>query len=67
MKTYQITLARSETRVVIVEIEAENEDAAEDIARDMLDDTDFDEGRAVHSDEWIQDTECMSEEVEEES
>lgn len=67
MKTYQITLARSETRVVIVEIEAENEDTAEDIARDMLDDTDFDEGRAVHAEEWIQDTECMSEEIEEES
>ena len=62
MKTYQITLARNETRVVIVEIEAENAEAAEDIAHEMLDDTDFDEGRAVHADEWIQDTECISEE-----
>ena len=67
MKTYRITLARSEIRVVIVEIEAENEDAAEDIARDMLDDTDFYEGRAVDADAWIQDTECISEEIEEES
>lgn len=67
MKTYQITLARNETRVIIVEIKAENEAAAEDIARDMLDDTDFRYGEAVHDEEWIQDTECISEEIEEES
>jgi len=66
MKTYQITLARNETRVVIVEIEAENENAAEDIARDMLDDTDFHDGKAVHAEEWIQDTKCMNEELSEE-
>lgn len=62
MKTYQITLARNETRVVIVEIEADNEEAAETIAHEMLGNTDFDEGKAVYADEWIQDTECISEE-----
>jgi hypothetical protein len=66
MKTYQITLACSEIRVVIVEIEAENENAAEHIARDMLDDTDFRDGKAVHAEAWIQDTECMNEELSEE-
>lgn len=67
MKTYQITLARNETRVIIVEIEAEDEAAAEDIARDMLDDTDFRDGEAVHDEQWIQDTECISEKLEDES
>jgi hypothetical protein len=61
MKTYQITLARNETRVVIVNVEAATESEAEDIAHELLEDTDFSDAETVYGEEWIQDTQLKAE------
>ena len=54
MKTFIVTLARSETRIVTRRIKAISEDVARDIANDMLGDIDFHDGRAVDADDWVQ-------------
>lgn len=59
MKTYNITLARAETRIITMQIKAADHETANDIAHDMLDDIDFDAGRPVHAEDWVQDVELL--------
>lgn len=61
MKTYNITLARAETRIVTMQIQADDHAAANNIARDMLDDIDFDDGQPVHAEDWVQEVEQVNE------
>jgi hypothetical protein len=54
MKTYEIILAREEIRTVTIQIEAKDEEEAQELAHDILTDTEFNNGRHVHGDQWVQ-------------
>ena len=54
MKTYEVTMARQENRIIVYNITAEDEDAAEEQARELFDEEDFDNMRTVVTDEWVQ-------------
>lgn len=54
MKTYEIILAREEIRTITLNIQAEDEEEAQEKAHDILTDTDFYDGRHVHGDQWVQ-------------
>lgn len=54
MKTYEVTMARQENRIIVYTITAEDEDAAEEKARELFDEEDFDNMRTVVADEWVQ-------------
>lgn len=54
MKTYQVQYVRIEHQVYFMEIEAETEEQAEEIAEDEFDGSgDY---KVVHAEEFIQDT-----------
>lgn len=54
MKTYQVQYVRIEHQVYFMEIEAETEEEAEEIAEDEFDGSgDY---KVVHAEEFIQDT-----------
>lgn len=57
MKTYNVTMARQENRIIIYTVTAEDEDAAEEQARELFDEEDFDNMRTVVADEWVQQVE----------
>ena len=54
MKTYEVTMARQENRIIVYTVTAEDEDAAEEQARELFDEEDFDNMRTVVADEWVQ-------------
>jgi len=54
MKTYEVTMARQENRIVVYTITAEDEDAAEEQALELFHEEDFDTMRTVVADEWVQ-------------
>jgi len=55
MKTYEISFARVEHNVYRFDIEAEDEEQAEELARDYMasDEFDWDDYETVHADEFI--------------
>ena len=57
MKTYSVTMARQENRIIVYTVTAEDEDAAEEQARELFDEEDFDNMRTVVADEWVQQVE----------
>ena len=62
MNKYRVTIARLETRVYHLEIEAESEEAANYEAWEEWESfEDLSEGDCVHADEWIQHTEVLEE------
>ena len=60
MKTYEIILAREEIRTITLNIQADNKEDAEEIAQDILLDTDFSNGRHVHGDQWVQEVNAIN-------
>ena len=60
MKTYEIILAREEIRTITLNIQADNKEDAEEIAQDILLDTDFNNGRHVHGDQWVQEVNAIN-------
>jgi hypothetical protein len=54
MKTYNVTMARQENRIIVYTVTAEDEDAAEEQARELFDEEDFDNMKTVAADEWCQ-------------
>ena len=61
MKTYQVQYVRIEHQVYFLEVEAENEDDAEEIAEDEFDGSG--NYKVVHAEEFIQDVKEMKETV----
>lgn len=57
MKTYSVTMARQENRIIVYEVQAENQDDAEEKAYELFSDEDFDNMRTVVADEWVQQVE----------
>lgn len=55
MKIYDITIARQEIRIVTFSLQATGYDQARDMARELLNHTDFSDARAVHVEDWVQD------------
>lgn len=54
MKTYQVTMARQENRIIVYEVQAKDESEAESLAWELLDEENFDNMKTVHADEWCQ-------------
>lgn len=54
MKTYQVTMARQENRIVVYEVQAQDESEAESLAYELFDEEDFDSMKTVHAEEWCQ-------------
>ena len=62
MNKYRVSIARLETRVYYIDLEAESEEEANCEAWQAWDDwDDFGEGDCVHSEEWLQHTEVLEE------
>ena len=59
MNKYRVTIARLETRVYHLEIEAESEEAANCEAWEEWESDDPGEGECVHAEEWLQDMEVL--------
>lgn len=54
MKTYSVTMARQENRIVVYEVQAEDQSEAESLAWELFDEEDFNDMKTVVSDEWCQ-------------
>lgn len=54
MKTYQVTMARQENRIVVYEVQAQDESEAESLAWELFDEDYFDSMETVHAEEWCQ-------------
>ena len=64
MNKYRVTIARLETRIYYIDLEAASEGDARDEAWEMWDDgEDFGEGECVHVDEWVQGSEVLNETI----
>jgi hypothetical protein len=64
MNKYRVTIARLETRIYYIDLEATSEGDARDEAWEMWnDEEDFGKGECVHSDEWVQELEVLNETV----
>lgn len=53
MKTYQVQIARNETTVYTIEVQAEDEDQAEEFAQGRFDEGDYDYEKVVYGEEEI--------------
>jgi argininosuccinate lyase len=61
MKTYTVTLARAETRIITMQVQAADHEAADEMAEKFLrEGIDFRDGHAVHAEEWVQDVSPQS-------
>jgi hypothetical protein len=64
MNKYRVALARIETRIYYLDLEAASEEDAEYEAWEMWDKgEDLGEGECVHADEWIQGSEVLNETI----
>jgi len=52
VRRYAVTMARTETRVWVYEIEAEDEEQAKEMAEEFFEDAEWSEGKAVHAEEF---------------
>lgn len=53
MKKYQVAIARNETTVYYIEVEAEDEGQAEELACDRYNENDYDHSKVVYGEEEV--------------
>lgn len=53
MKTYQVKIARNETTVYTIKVQAEDEDQAEEFAQSRYDEGDYDDEEIVYGEEEV--------------
>jgi len=54
MKTYQVTMARQENRIVVYTVQADDQSDAESQAWELFEEENFNDMKTVVSDEWCQ-------------
>ena len=52
MKKYRVTMVRIENRIFEYEVEAEDQDQAVEIAEELFNDADTEDGEIVHAEEF---------------
>jgi hypothetical protein len=58
---FKVTMARSENRVYYFEVDAENENDAQDMAQELFSECNTEDGEIVYAEEWCQDCEQLEE------